>query len=125
MEPFEGPLKAAGELLGSANRLLGKEPPRTVFDLAHGAIHNFVEAVSKFKGIRGKIRHTEVWRRAQDLGFPVDLVKEIKVVEDQRGIVYGAVVTEEDARNALDTANRVERVVGKRMSGKRRAGRRT
>lgn len=121
MEPYESPLGAAEEMLGSANRVSGKEPPRVIFDLSHGAIHNFVEAVSKFKGLRGKIRHAEVWRRAEELGFPRDLVDAVKSVEGRRGIVYGAVVTEEDARRALETANRLARLVRRKIQGGRAA----
>lgn len=122
MEPYEGPLQAAKEMLDSANTMSGKVAPRAVFDLSHGAIHNFVEAASKFEGVRGRMRHAGVWQRARELGFPVDLVKSIKTVEDRRGIVYGAVVTEEDARRALETANRLARLVRERGIAPRATG---
>lgn len=115
MEPYEGPLKAAIDLRGSANREFGKEPPRTVFNNAHGAIHSFVEAISKFEGARGKIRHGEVGKVARELGLPPDLADAITAVEEKRGIVYGAVVTEEDARSALETANRLARVAERKI----------
>lgn len=114
MEPYEGSLRAAIEFLRSANRSAG-EAPRVTLELAHKAVHNFAEALAKFGGRRGKIAHRRVAEAAEGFGFPGDLVDAIGAVEDMVGTVYGGPVGEEDARRALETANRLARLVSKRV----------
>ncbi|MBI4363212.1 MAG: hypothetical protein HY558_08575, partial [Euryarchaeota archaeon] len=116
MEPYEGPLRAAREHLAAANFQFGKVPPRPTFDLAHNAIHSFVEALSKSRGIRHKISHEGVAVRAEELGLPKGLVDAVDVVErSMPRIVYGGQieVSGQETKFALETANRLAAFVAR------------
>lgn len=119
MEPYEGPLLAARDFLKSANARLPAVPPRVTLASAHYAIHSFVEALWKFQGGRGKIpRHEMVAQRAEELGLPEGLVDAIGTVEGKIGAIYGRDVGAEEARHALETANRLAEFVAKKGLGR-------
>lgn len=116
MHHWKGVLESADHWLASARAVLEWGDFPAAQALAHDAIHNYVDGLSKLSGRRGKIPHERVGKVARELGVARNLAEAISIVERETPrITYGgvALATRLSAKRAVATAEALRERVSK------------